>query len=176
MNTEPHHIAPKQQLESDCSARSQVPAFNDYTVFLVLEEERAKTKLACDAKCSVNTESIRDQKETTLNLPPRYQHLDLSAEWFISRLESPVQEPEDSAQIWKQLDTFSYLILRDLTKVLKKKHDQLRKPANIFQALVSTVGLQDTRRIICCTFHALMPPFVRYGKLKVRRHPMPLEA
>jgi hypothetical protein len=130
MNTELYkNESPKQQVESGCNVISQVPAFNDYTVFLVLEEERAKPK-SRDEKCSVN-------------LPLRYQHLDLSVEWFVSRFERPVSEPEGSTQIWKQLDIHAYMILRDLTRVLKKKkrEKQLRDPANIFQALVSTVTL-----------------------------------
>lgn len=137
MNTELYkNESPKQQVKSGCDVISQVQAFNDYTVFLVLEEERAKLK-SRDEKCSVNAECNR------LNLPLRYQHLDLSVEWFISRFERPVSEPEGSTQMWKQLDIDAYLVLRDLTRVLnkKKREKQLRDPANIFQALVSTVTL-----------------------------------
>lgn len=134
-NQSPKHLGnrPSSQFSS------KIPSFNEYVVFLVLEEERSNALRSVYGKGNSDLACINDatKEEEALDLPSRYQHLTLTAEWFISRLNKPVQERKASAELWKALDKVSYLLIRDLTRYLIQRSNKSKKPTNMFQALVS---------------------------------------
>ena len=111
--------------------------FNEYTVFLLLEEERTKA-LRNIYKKRGSAKTPKGKALGKLDLPPRYQHLDLSTEWFIRRLYSPnpIEESQVSAQTWAQIDPVTFTFLNHLTATLKHKCHNTRKTTNMFQALV----------------------------------------
>ena len=111
--------------------------FNEYTLFLLLEEERNKA-LRNVYKKKRSTKMPKGKALSELNIPPRYQHLDLSTDWFICRLysPSPIQDSQVFAQIWGQLDQITLTFLNRLVTMLKHMCCNTRKTTNMFQALV----------------------------------------
>jgi hypothetical protein len=113
--------------------------FNEYAIFLLLEEERTLRLKSRAAKVADSSDksTVNEGSSAKLELPPRYQHLNLSAEWFISKLNGPIQEREPSVQLWKTLDRVTLICLRHLTSDIRKWCNQTTQmPTNQFQAYV----------------------------------------
>ena len=113
--------------------------FNEYTIFLLLEEERTHRLIEVKEKRqtkSTHRKVSADEVAVNLKLPPRYQDLGLSIEWFMSRLDSPVNDSEASAQEWKQLDRTTVTHLSHLTAKLRLEHPEHRHPRNQFEGFV----------------------------------------
>jgi hypothetical protein len=118
--------------------------FDEYTLFLLLEQERnSKLKEVYHKRGVPNVVHDEDQnapnKSTELPAyPPRYYNLSsLSADWFISKLNNPRRPlpTKTSMQSWKALDQISMAFLRDLAAILR---DEYNEPYQKEQTPVST--------------------------------------
>jgi hypothetical protein len=143
-------------------------AFNEYTLFALLEHERnAKLKEVYHRRCVSQDNCNETQGENDLlsglSVPTRYQMLDLSAEWFMNRLNKSRQPMATAAlqQEWSALDRKSMLFIQDVAAVLRFSYSEYcleeycrsnsapvnslppapysprpKKPKNLFQAFV----------------------------------------
>ena len=105
--------------------------FNEYTLFLILEQERnSKLKEIYRKKGTITTrqeENVRKVREDTglPMYPPRYQSLGFSAEWFVSRLNNKIRPlpTKTSAQRWDTLDRISKEFIHDVAAVLRDRNN-----------------------------------------------------
>ncbi|KAL7477784.1 hypothetical protein ACHAW6_003581 [Cyclotella cf. meneghiniana] len=109
--------------------------FNEYNLFLLLEQERnLKLKEVYQSKCMKTHVNYDEQvnnkydhgRNSLPSYPPRYQNLHFPAEWFISKLKDPRRPlpTKSSAQAWKSLDQMSMMFLRDLSVVLIDRNNE----------------------------------------------------
>lgn len=128
--------------------------FNEYTIFLLLEEERALRLKEVDEKSHTKdmpSQIVANEVVGSVKLPPRYRDLDLSIEWFISRLDGPVNDSEASAQKWKQLDRATLTYLGYLTTKLRLEYLELRRPRNQFEGFVREAQRNSVPLLASCT-------------------------
>jgi hypothetical protein len=108
-----------------CSKRP----FNEYTLFLILEQERNLKLREVYHKRGINLvhddDSLARNQDTGLpSYPPRYHNLCFSANWFISKLNSRQPLPtKASAESWRSLDRMSKMFLQDVAAVLRDEYN-----------------------------------------------------
>lgn len=105
--------------------------FNEYTLFLILEQERnLKLKEIYRKKGTLTTsqevEVGKVRGDTGLPMyPPRYHSLHFSADWFVSRLNNKIRplSTKTSAQRWDALDSISKAFIHDVAAVLRDRNN-----------------------------------------------------
>lgn len=127
----PHLYSKAAEVPAMCTKEQP---FSEYTLFLILEEERnLKLKEVYHKRCVSNLTSNEertcdnDEEDTGLPAyPPRYQNLHFSVEWFISRLNNSRRPlpTKVSSHAWKSLDQITALFLQDIAGVLKDRYDE----------------------------------------------------
>ena len=120
--------------------------FTEYTIFLLLEEERTHRLQEVDGQRQtkyVTGEDVADEVAENVERPCRYQNLDTSAAWFVSRLNSPVNYSEASAQEWNQLDETTLTYLGYLTTKLRLEYLESMQPKNQFEMFVREAQIKS---------------------------------
>lgn len=106
---------------------SQRP-FNEYTLFLILEQERNLKLREVYHKRGINLvhddETFVKKGDTGLpGYPPRYHNLNFSADWFVSKLNLRQPLPtKASAESWRSLDRMTKMFLQDVAVILRDEY------------------------------------------------------
>jgi hypothetical protein len=146
--------------------------FDEYTLFLILEQERnMKLKEVYHKRGVPNIvhDDDQDAPESTglPAYPPRYHNLSsLSAKWFVSKLNSPRRPlpTKTSTQSWKALDQISMTFLKDLAAILRdeyneayqKEHTPVSTPTTLNRSMTITPVPSPPKGHIVDGFEALL--------------------
>jgi hypothetical protein len=126
-------ITMSSELSIKYSKDSIKKPFNEYTIFMLLEQERnLKLKEVYHNQGDLNIahhgkKPISKKQWSGLpSYPPRYHNLMLPIEWFISRLNNPRRPSptKASADSFKSLDQISVSFLRDVAAILRERYSE----------------------------------------------------
>lgn len=105
--------------------------FDEYTLFLILEEQRNLKLKEVYHKRGLNLVHDEDEDQRSVdvdlpNYPPRYHNLNYTAQWYISKLNGPRRPipTKASAQSWKNLDQMSLSFLRAMAAILRDRYNE----------------------------------------------------
>jgi hypothetical protein len=124
-------------MPTELTSKGEAPAtinkpFDEYTLFLLLEQERNQALKEVYRKrgvpALVHDDEVASRIECTglPSFPPRYQNLHYSLEWFVSRLNNPRRPipTKSTAQSWKTLDQMSIAFLKDVSAILRDRYSK----------------------------------------------------
>lgn len=108
------------------SNEERINSLDEYTIFLMLEKERtAKLREVYRSSRLDFSKSGRksDSGDSKLpKFPPRYQCLDLPAEWFVSE-SNRVQQKTQPTEDWNsELDQETKMFLQDMVNALRERY------------------------------------------------------
>ena len=117
--------------------------FNEYNLFLILEKHRiSKLKELYHSKRFSRSKAAADERTSKVDryegielpkLPPRYQHLDLPDDWFVSGSKSQRSHRKlhelisfqklsiNSSKEWKSLDQATKSFLKETVDILRER-------------------------------------------------------
>ena len=111
-------------------------SFTEYSLFSILENERnEQLREVYNRRCTSQHDIRIDGEDgedvdpiTSLIVPPRYQMLNLSSEWFIYRLNfrqaGIATKLSDLEQEWRALDQQSMLFIQDVVSILRTRRSE----------------------------------------------------
>ena len=118
-----------KSIESTMNRKQPTKRINEYTIYIMLEKQRNKKlkELYHGNSATPMKEDNESHDDMPLpKFPPRYQSLDLPAQWFVSEIEKQRRVlcvDDATKEQWKATDRTTRTFLEDMVNVLRDRQD-----------------------------------------------------